>query len=176
LWSKFLHLVRRKTPHQESEPAAPSEFELLEDRIRKLQKRERRQAQILEQMHQDLGAKLDRVMAQQGRELPIEEIAACAESLALYCQYHPQDNALAQTWKKFSVMLEALGIELILDHYQAFDDTRHQACDIRNDPEHPDNSVLEVVRPGLVFSGQIIRPAVVVVNRTLGFEDFEEAT
>jgi molecular chaperone GrpE (heat shock protein) len=164
-WSKLINIFGKKTPAESSEPAEPTEFELLEDRIRKLQKRERRQAQILEQMHHDLGTKLDRVLAQQSRELPIDEIVACAENLALYYQHHPQDQALAQTWKKFTIMLEALGIELILDHQQRFDDTRHQVCDIRNDPQAPDNTVLEVVRPGLVVYGQITRPAVVVVNR-----------
>ncbi|MFO7801637.1 MAG: nucleotide exchange factor GrpE [Desulfovermiculus sp.] len=166
MWSKFVNIFRKQTPPESTEPAEPTEFELLEDRLRKLQKRERRQAQILEQMYQDLGGKLDRVLAQQSRELPIDEITVCAENLAFYYQHHPQDNALAQTWKKFTVMLEALGIELILDHHQRFDDTRHQVCDIRNDPQAPDNAVLEVVRPGLVVHGQITRPAVVVVNRT----------
>ncbi|MFO7875863.1 MAG: nucleotide exchange factor GrpE [Desulfovermiculus sp.] len=161
-----MSIFRKQTPPESSEPAEPSEIELLEDRLRKLQKRERRQAQILEQMYQDLGGKLDRVLARQSFELPIDEIAACAENLALYYQHSPQDNALAQTWKKFTLMLEALGIELILDRHQRFDDTRHQVCDIRNDPQAPDNAVLEVVRPGLVVHGQITRPAVVVVNRT----------
>lgn len=165
LWSQFIKIFGKNEPPESSEPAEPTEFELLEDRLRKLQKRERRQAQILEQMHYELGSKLDRVLAQQNRELPVDEIAACAENLALYCQHHPQDQALAQTWKKFTIMLDALGIELILDHQQSFDDTRHQVCDIRNDPQAPDNTVLEVVRPGLVVNGQIIRPAVVVVNR-----------
>ena len=166
MWSKLVSIFRKPPTPESSEPDEPTEFELLEDRLRKLQKRERRQAQILEQMHQDLGGKLDRVLAQQSRDLPVEEIAACAESLALYCQHHPQDSALEQTWKKFTVLLEALGIELILDYQQRFDDTRHQVCDIRNDPQAPDNAVLEVVRPGLVVHGQITRPAVVVVNRT----------
>ena len=165
MWSKFVNIFRKKTPPKSPESTEPTEFELLEDRLRKLQKRERRQAQILEQMHQDLSSKLDRVLGQQSRELPIDEITACAENLALYYQHHPQDNTLAQTWKKFTVMLDALGIELILGHQQSFDDTRHQVCDIRNDPQAPDNVVLEVVRPGLVVHGQITRPAVVVVNR-----------
>ncbi|MFW6054618.1 MAG: nucleotide exchange factor GrpE [Thermodesulfobacteriota bacterium] len=163
--AKFIHLFRKKPSGLDTEPAEPTEFELLEDRLRKLQKRERRQAQLLEQMYQDLGGKLDRVLAQQSFELPIDEIAACAENLALYSQHHPQDEALAQIWKKFTLMLDALGMELILDHHQRFDDTRHQVCDIRNDPQAPENAVLEVVRPGLVVHGQITRPAVVVVNR-----------
>jgi molecular chaperone GrpE (heat shock protein) len=171
-----VNIFGKKTPAESSEPTGPTEFELLEDRLRKLQKRERRQAQMLEQMYQDLGGKLDRVLAQQSFELPIDKIAACAENLALYCQHHPQDNALAQTWKRFTLMLEALGIELILDHHQRFDDSRHQVCDIRNDAQAPDNAILEVVRPGLVVHGQITRPAVVVVNRTSNLEGSGESS
>ncbi|MDZ7759810.1 MAG: nucleotide exchange factor GrpE [Desulfovermiculus sp.] len=170
LWSKLLSFFRKETPQKDSEPAEPTEFELLEDRLRRLQKHERRQAHLLEHMHQEVSRKLDLILAQQDTRLPVEEIAACAESFALYRQSRPQDEALEDTWNKFTGMLEALGIELILDHRQQFDDTRHEVCDIRFDPQVPEGSVLEVVRPGLIIYGQITRPAVVVVNTSTAQE------
>ncbi|MBS3779785.1 MAG: nucleotide exchange factor GrpE [Desulfovermiculus sp.] len=171
LWTKIFHLFRlKKQPDKEPAPEEPSEFELLEDRLRKLQKYERRQANLLEHMHQEVSWKLDRILAQQDSGLPVEEIATYAESFALYRQSRPHDEALQNTWNKFTAMLEAMGIELIADNRQQFDDSRHEVCDIRFEPHLPEGSVLEVVRPGLIIHGQITRPAVVVVNTSTAQE------
>lgn len=170
LWTKIQHIFGFKKLPEEPESTGPSEFELLEDRLRKLQKHERRQVQIVEQMYQDLGGKLDRILAAQDSKLPMEEISACAESLALYRQHRSRDEALEHAWTKFTSLLEALGIELIVDNGQQFDDTRHEVCDIRFDPHVPEGSILEVVRPGLIIHGQITRPAVVVVNTSTAQE------
>lgn len=170
-WAKIKHIFSFKKQPEKPVSSEPSEFELLEDRLRKLQKHERRQVQILEQIYQDMGGRLDRILAAQKTKLPVEEIFACAESLALYRQHRSGDEALEHAWTKFTFMLEALGIELIADTRQQFDDTRHEVCDIRFDPHLPEGSIVEVVRPGLIIHGQIHRPAVVVVNTSTAQED-----
>lgn len=164
-WSKLLGRSQEPPDNQEPEETwEQSQLRELDERLRKLQTRERRQAQLLERMHLEMNTKLDALQTQLRSDIPLDTITACAESLALYRQNREQDPDLEHVWNKFTEMLEAFGLSLILDHGQEFNDTRHQVCDTRWDPDLPANTVLEVVRPGLILNNQVSRPAVVIIN------------
>lgn len=164
-WSNLLaRFGKAAEQEQQAEAEESNELQEIEARLRKLQTRERRQAQLLERMHQELGTKLDSIQTRLNQDLPLETIFACAESLALYRLKQESDPALEQIWARFTQLLDEFEMQLILDQGQEFNDARHQACDTRWVPEAPTNTILEVVRPGLILQGRITRPAVVVIN------------
>lgn len=171
-WSRLFTPFSSKTREQTSHERETTEFQVLEELLRGLQKRERRQAQAFERMLLELGSKIDNVQARLDAGQPMEAISDFAESFALYyLRNHDRDESLKHVWSRFCSMLEEFSMELILDLHRPFDDTRHQACDTRHDDNHPENSILEVVRPGLIARGRIIRPAVVVISRALPRQD-----
>ncbi len=173
--TKFLNLFRSQSHEEQAEEEGPSEFQILEETLRNLQKRERRQAQAFERMLVELGTKMDNLQVQISSGPPTESIVTFAESFAIYylrnCE---RDESLKHVWSKFSAMLEEFGLQLILDIHCPFDDTLHQACDTREDHNYPSGTILEVVRPGLIVRGRIVRPAVVVTSKTT-FEQTPEA-
>jgi molecular chaperone GrpE len=46
---------------------------------------------------------------------------------------------------------------------EAFDPERHEAVDVRPSTDQPDRTIVEVVRPGYVRDGRVLRPALVAV-------------
>ena len=56
-------------------------------------------------------------------------------------------------------------MEMIVDAGRPFDPVRHAACDTRWDERHPEGTIIQVVRPGLIVQGEIYKTAVVVVNK-----------
>jgi molecular chaperone GrpE len=46
---------------------------------------------------------------------------------------------------------------------EAFDPERHEAVDVRPSTDRPDRTIVEVVRPGYVRDGRVLRPALVAV-------------
>lgn len=142
-------------------------LEDIEDRLSKMQKRERRYAQFLEAMYEELSNKLSSVQSQINADFPFESVYEFSSSFALYTlQNSDHDPDLDRIWNKFKSMLTDLDAELILDQGQSFDDSRHRVCDIRFDPEQPEGTVLEVVQPGIKVQDQLKKPAMVVVNQT----------
>ncbi len=168
IWSKLAGLFKTSPDQQEDteEQEEQNDLQVIQEMIRNLQKRERRQAQNLERMLHELGFKLDRVQSRMNAALPMEAITSFTDSLSIYyLRNQESDQALNQVWTRYTALLQELDIEPILDLKEKFDDTRHHACDTRQHPEYPENTVLEVVRPGLMVSGQVTRPAVVVINK-----------
>ena len=153
-------------------------LQVVEDILRKLQKRERRQGQLLEMMHQEFSTKLDGVYKRIDTGIPYDSIYDFAANFALYFmqQDHTNntnntdntDNTEKSIWSKFVAMLDNLDMELILDLYSPFDDSRHSVCDTRFDAAQPEGIILEVVQPGLIIQNQIKKYAVVVINKRVG--------
>lgn len=166
--TKLLYFFRGKQNEKQVEDEGPSEFQVLEEMIRNLQKRERRQAQAFERMLLDLGSKMDNIQVQISSSPATDSVVAFADSFAIYyLRNFERDESLKHIWSKFSAMLEEFGLQLILDIHCPFDDTVHQACDTREDHNFPSGTILEVVRPGLIVRGRIVRPAVVVTSRNV---------
>jgi molecular chaperone GrpE (heat shock protein) len=138
----------------------------LEQLLQKMNKRERRQIHLVESMRDELTHKVDALHAKIGADLPYETICPYAEHFALYFLHRQGiDPDLDRVWSAFVNMLQSLDIELILDQGKPFDDARHQVCDTRSVPGHPEGAVLEVVRPGMLIQGRLRQYALVIVNK-----------
>ncbi len=48
--------------------------------------------------------------------------------------------------------------------HEPFDPNRHEAIAMRADPDHPANTVVEVVQPGFQLHDRVVRPAQVIVS------------
>jgi molecular chaperone GrpE len=55
------------------------------------------------------------------------------------------------------------GVERAGQVGDAFDPERHEAVDVRPSTDRPDRTIVEVVRPGYVRDGRVLRPALVAV-------------
>ncbi|UAT43168.1 nucleotide exchange factor GrpE [Anaplasmataceae bacterium AB001_6] len=65
----------------------------------------------------------------------------------------------------FDDLLKKYGIEIINpDIGSAFDPNLHKAIKLEKDPEMPDNSVIEILRPGYRLGERILRHASVIVS------------
>lgn len=145
--------------------------EKIADDLRKLNKRHRRQAHFLESMQQELNSKLDATYKKVTAPVPYEPISDFALNFSLFCLSQDAANpTVKQLWAKFSLMLEELDMELVLDLHGPFDDSKHRSCDVRFDPDYPEGTILEVVRPGLLIQGRLHTQAVVVVNKEIPHE------
>lgn len=143
-------------------------LERIDEALRKTATQVRRQGVALDMVRETQEQKLDAVYALlAGREeTGQQELLAFAEAFVRYLAHQDEDDeSLRQAENKFSVFLESKGIEIIWDLHEPFDDTRHQACDTRDDPAFPDATILDVVRPGFLIHGHPNPPALVVVNK-----------
>ena len=182
-WMKCLFTTKKDVSQdQASEDAVPIEsdeaapevpvsqvldrMDKVEGDIRKVLKRGRRQQQLLAMIYEEHGKRLAGMTAYARKELPCEAIFDFVESFVLYCQNQGAgSSSLAHVAKRCDRMLEGLGMEVIVDRGKPFDPVRHNACDVRFDPDRSEGVILEVVRPGLVIQGDIYKPALVVVNK-----------
>lgn len=145
----------------------PRRLESMEDTLRRIRNYERRQGQVLASLQHELSVKLDVALKEREASLPLEEICDFASRFALYYLKNgsSEDRSLEHIWQSFQTMLQAVGMELILDRHVSFDPERHNSCDVRSLPDHPDGVVLDVVRPGFLVNGRVTRSADVVVNK-----------
>ncbi len=141
-------------------------FARLAEDFKKLKRWSRRQSHFLESMQQEINSKLDATYKKVTAPVPYEAISDFVQNFTLFClNQEPADPTVKQLWSKFSSMLTALDMELILDLHAQFDHAKHSSCDVRFDPEYPEGTILEVVRPGLIIQGRLHTQAVVVVNK-----------
>jgi molecular chaperone GrpE len=64
----------------------------------------------------------------------------------------------------FQGILKDNGLKVIDPQGQPFDPEKHEAVEHVEDAEHPDNTVLEVLRKGYELNGKVLRPAAVKVS------------
>jgi molecular chaperone GrpE len=72
----------------------------------------------------------------------------------------------------FQGILKDNGLKVIDPAGQPFDPEKHETVEHVEDAEHPDNTVLEVLRKGYELNGKVLRPAAVKVSN--GKEENEE--
>jgi molecular chaperone GrpE len=136
----------------------------LEEQIQQAQRQERRRQMAIESLLENQGKILE---AQERMETPppMEAITALADNLALACLSKPEDPASPILYGKLTDLLACYGLSLVTDVGSAFDPERHEACAARRNSARPEDTVLEVVRPGFLSKGKVLRYATVVVNR-----------
>jgi molecular chaperone GrpE (heat shock protein) len=94
-----------------------------------------------------------------------EALMVFAESFALWRSASGDSPEIRILSGKLDSLLGQFGLGLIDGTGDQFDPAKHEACAADYDPQRPENSVLEVIRPGFVRDGEILRCATVVVNR-----------
>lgn len=73
-------------------------------------------------------------------------------------------QGVTMTLRQLLQLLHRHGVDSVEDAGVPFDPHRHEAVTVRNDPDRPDRSVLDVIRRGYRHGDRVIRPAGVVVN------------
>ena len=96
---------------------------------------------------------------------PLEALVSLAENLALTCLARPADKEFSILQNKLTGLLACFGLSLAIDEGSPFDPARHEACAARCNRARPEDSVLEIVRPGFLLKGKVLRCATVAVNR-----------
>jgi molecular chaperone GrpE len=80
---------------------------------------------------------------------------------------HSIVNGIEQLSKQFFSILEKYGLERIeCEKGGEFDPHRHEAVQHVDTSEVPDNTIVEVYRPGYALDSKVVRPAMVSVART----------
>ncbi|MDR2137431.1 MAG: nucleotide exchange factor GrpE [Synergistaceae bacterium] len=136
----------------------------LEEQIQQTQRQERRRQMAIESLLENQG----KIMETQKRletPPPLEAITALADNLALVCLSKSEDPVYSILYGKLTELLACYGLSLVADVGNDFDPDRHEACAARRNSTRPENTVLEVVRPGFLSKGKVLRYATVVVNR-----------
>jgi molecular chaperone GrpE len=72
-------------------------------------------------------------------------------------------DALRAVRDQIESTLARQGVERVGEIGDAFDPERHEAVDVRPAADVPDRTVVEVIRPGYVRNGRVLRPALVAV-------------
>ncbi|MDR1621256.1 MAG: nucleotide exchange factor GrpE [Synergistaceae bacterium] len=142
----------------------------MEEGEQQAQRQERRRQAALESVLENQNQILEKLQPSP----PLEALAALAENLALACLARPADREFSILRGKLADLLTCFGLSLILDEGSLFDPERHEACAALCDRAYPEGSVLEVVRPGFLLEGKVLRYATVVVNRYDAKPRYEE--
>lgn len=137
----------------------------LSESLKQAERRERRSLAALEGMVDEHELMVDLLRQILGASPPREALMSFAESFALWRNAVPPTRETTVLSEKFDAFLRLFDLEVIAAIGETFDPDRHESCDVRFDPEKPDNSILEVVKPGFLSSQGVMRYATVVVNR-----------
>jgi molecular chaperone GrpE (heat shock protein) len=136
-------------------------FSGADEKEEQTQRQERRRQMALETILENQGKILEKLESRP----PLEALEALAENLTLACLARPGDREFSILYRKLVDLLACFELSPILDEGDRFDPERHEACAARCNIVYPEDSVLEVVRPGFLLKGKVLRCATVVVNR-----------
>ncbi len=68
-------------------------------------------------------------------------------------------------WAELEKFLDSSGVKFVPTRGEAFDPHRHEAVFMQEREDLPDSTIIDEIRPGYEFGGQVIRPAQVVVSK-----------
>lgn len=80
-------------------------------------------------------------------------------------------NGVEMVFKQLISILEKEGLKKIECEGKEFDPYLHEALHHVKSDQHPDNTVVEICRPGYEFNSKVIRPAMVTVSRNPSDQD-----
>jgi len=75
----------------------------------------------------------------------------------------PLGQGMSAVLEQMEAILARHGVRRIGAPGEPFDPERHEAVDVRPSTDQPDRTIVEVVRPGYVRDGRVLRPALVAV-------------
>ena len=146
-------------------------IEGIEDRLQQMQRAERRRDAALEGLLEDQSSVLKTLTGIKEESSRIDAILTFAESMTLWLLQAEETgdasgtNEIKILASKLRALLAEFGLASIAETGVPFDTTLHEACASRSDPGRPERDVLEIVRPGFLCEGRVLRCATVVVNR-----------
>ena len=145
---------------QDSLKASAERLSGIQEWTRQTQRQERRYQIALETLLENQNKILEKLQPSP----PLEALVALAENLAL-AYLASNDKEFSVLYRKLTDLLACFGLSLIIDEGSPFDPTKHEACAAFCNRARPEGSVLEIVRPGFLLKGKVLRCATVVVNR-----------
>ena|GEM_PF-5029328 len=95
----------------------------------------------------------------------LEALMSFAENFALTCLASPDTPEFSILYSKLTGLLDCFDLTLISEMDVDFDSEKHEARGSRCAYDCKDGSILEIVRPGFLLRGKVLRCAMVVVNR-----------
>ncbi|MDD2454179.1 MAG: nucleotide exchange factor GrpE [Synergistales bacterium] len=137
----------------------------IEEQIRLAQRQERQRQLALCTVAESSSAILESLRRMENESLPFKSLLSFAESFLLALQEETESRDYGIIRAKFNALLEAYELASISETLVPFDPERHEACGSTTISGIPDGAVAQIVRPGFLHAGKVLRPAVVVVNR-----------
>ena len=148
---------------------APSELEALKAELESQRDRSLRLAADFDNFRRRTAQDADRRAAAQ-KEAFIRELLPIIDNLERAIASDESTTAqqlregVEMTLQPLRQLLRQHGIESEDSLGQPFDPHRHEALSTRNDPAHPDHTILEVFQRGYRRGDEVFRPAKVIVN------------
>ena len=144
---------------EEKERISEEEIETIKQNILEETEKERKHLmlQIMEQ--DDLIGRTETNF----KQLPEAEIWELSEFKSAY---HSWQRGYEITNEKWGQFLNDLGLKKNGLPGEMFNPQFHEAIDVKNNPEKPDNIILETEVTGFIYQNKIIRTAKVIVNKT----------
>jgi molecular chaperone GrpE len=166
----------QESPPQESpqqEPAPPEsgdELAALRGELADMEDRFKRARADLENYRKRTYREMEHRLAERHEALLREwlEVADSVERAAAAGGDSPLAGGLAALGEQIDALLQRQGMTRFGAPGERFDPERHEAVAARPSDEHPDGTILEVVRAGYERGGRVLRPAQVVVARSTG--------
>jgi molecular chaperone GrpE len=134
--------------------------ELTETLVRRQADFENYRKRIEKERHQDRHRGVESFVEQLLPVLDAFERALAAHEEPAYAEYR---KGFELIHRQLSDALAKQGLERIESAGKNFDPHYHHAIEAVETTEHPDGTVVEVLQPGYVFHGRILRPAMVRV-------------
>jgi molecular chaperone GrpE len=138
----------------------------LEAEIARLDDRFKRARADLDNYRKRTAKDVDRLVAERTDAL-IGDWLEVADSVGRALATMDSEGALGDGLRAVREQIESTlgrqGAERTGQIGDAFDPERHEAVDVRPSTDQPDGTVVEVVRPGYVRDGRVLRPAMVAV-------------
>ena len=150
-------------------------FEELDERVQQSIRQERKNQAALGSVFENQQAELSILRAMRDESIALKSLMAFAENFALWSQSQPDSPEVRVLWAKLSALLEQFGLKILAEAGVPFDPSFHEACAVRFSPDVPEEHVLEVIRPGFLSAGEVLRCASVVINRPAAMTTGAEA-
>jgi molecular chaperone GrpE len=162
----------QESPQQESQAQepAPHELAVLRGELADMEDRFKRARADLENYRKRTYREMERRLAERHEALLREwlEVADSVERAATAGGDSPLAAGLAALREQIDAVLQRQGVTRFGEVGERFDPERHEAVAARPSDEHPDGTILDVVRAGYQRGDHVLRPAQVVVARSTG--------
>ena len=136
----------------------------LEEQMQQSLRYERRRQMALESILENQDKTLQ-ALEHQEITPPIEALTSLAENFALTRLAKPDTPESTILYDKLINLMNCFDLTLVSETGVNFDPEKHEACGARCVQDSQDGTVLEIVRPGFLLRGKVLRCATVVVNR-----------